>query len=318
MLKFCSYDSENHCIVDHNEYKDELWIKSINSIDDIDKIVEITGISKVILKNSLDPEEQSRLTIRNEYVLAVINAPILKENDAFDTIPVVIIITDKHFVTMCRTENDVTAIYKFFNYKLYDINIEEKEHFLLHLLYSTSKSFVENINIIVKKLNVLEQELFNATKNEDVIKVMNLQKSMTLFTMALYGNANVIEKLKKIRDGHFQNNLFYADKMDTELLEDVNIEHKQAFEMVNTYSKILTDMMQSVGSMISNNQNKFMKFLSNITLLLTIPMLFSSFWGMNVKIPWEGTLTGFIFICGTSLLVTGTIFGILWKKDLLR
>ena len=157
MLKFCYYDLENHCIVEHNEYQDDLWIKSIKSLDDIENIVNITGISKTILKNSLDPEEQSRFTIRNDYVLAVINAPILKENSMFDTIPVVIIMTENHFITMCMSEVDVTAIYKYFNYKLYDINIKEKENFLLHLLYSTSKSFVENINIIVKKLNVLEQ-----------------------------------------------------------------------------------------------------------------------------------------------------------------
>lgn len=109
----------------------------------------------------------------------------------------------------------------------------------------------------------------------------------------------------------------YFDEIDEEILDDVYTENKQTIEIVATYSRIITDMMNTVASTIANNQNKFLKFLATITILLTIPMIFSSFWGMNVKVPFEGEVIGFIIVLTVSLLTTLLAIIYLWIKKIL-
>ncbi|HGJ5872826.1 MAG TPA: magnesium transporter CorA family protein [Arsenophonus apicola] len=187
---------------------------------------------------------------------------------------------------------------------------------LLALMYGIASEFNIITKLIINKFEKLEIELLTSTKNEDVISIMDLQRSLVFFSMSLHSNDLAVMRIIKIKDNACYKTSYFAE-IDEELLDDVYTENKQSIEVVVTYSKIITDMMNTVASMVANNQNKFLKFLATITILLTIPMIFSSFWGMNVKVPFEGEVIGFIIVLSVSLLTTLLAIIYLWLKKIL-
>ncbi|WGL94885.1 CorA family divalent cation transporter [Arsenophonus nasoniae] len=158
-------------------------------------------------------------------------------------------------------------------------------------------------------------ELLTSTKNEDVISIMALQPSWVFFSMPCHFNDLAVMRIIKIKGSACYKTSYFAE-IDEELFDNIYPENKQSIEVVVTYSKIITDMMNTVASMVANNQNKFLKFVATITILLTIPMIFSSFWGMNVKIPFEGQVIGFIIVLTISLLTTLLAIIYLWIKKI--
>ncbi|RXK32665.1 hypothetical protein BBD39_10295 [Arsenophonus endosymbiont of Bemisia tabaci Asia II 3] len=187
---------------------------------------------------------------------------------------------------------------------------------LLALMYNIASEFSAITKLIINQFESLEIELLTATKNEDVISVMDIQRSLVFFSMSLHSNDLAIMRIIKIKDSACHN-ASYFDEIDEEILDDVYTENKQTIEIVATYSRIITDMMNTVASTIANNQNKFLKFLATITIPLTIPMIFSSFGGMNVKVPFEGEVIGFIIVLSVSLLTTLLAIIYLWIKKIL-
>jgi magnesium transporter len=154
----------------------------------------------------------------------------------------------------------------------------------------------------------IEQELHQSMKNKELIQMLRLQKSLVYFSTALKSNEVVLEKLLKHE---------YIKKYpeDTELLEDAIIENRQAIEMANIYSSILTGTMDAFASVISNNLNIVMKFLTSVTIVMAIPTIVSSFFGMNVKLPLTGPFS-FWIICLISLVLCVITGFVLYKRKL--
>ena len=149
----------------------------------------------------------------------------------------------------------------------------------------------------------MEGELHKSMKNKELIAMLNLEKSLVYFSTSLKSNEAVLERLMRME---FIRR--YPD--DTDLLEDVIIENKQAIEMCTIYRDILSGTMDAFASVISNNLNIVMKLLTSITIMLTIPTLFASLWGMNVPVPFQNSPWGFVIVCGISL-VASVISGII-------
>ena len=156
----------------------------------------------------------------------------------------------------------------------------------------------------------IEQELHKSMKNKELIQLLDLEKSLVYFTTSLRSNEIVLEKMMRM-----ENVKQYPE--DEDLLEDVIIENKQAIEMANIYSNILSGTMDAFASVISNNLNIVMKTLTSITIVMSIPTMIASFWGMNVHVPFEnGSQWAFIGIVGFSIILTGILTVIMIKKKL--
>jgi magnesium transporter len=156
---------------------------------------------------------------------------------------------------------------------------------------------------------LVETELHKSMKNRELLQMMRLSKSLVYFSTSLTGNEIVLEKLLKTTSIRK-----YPD--DTELLEDVIIENKQAIEMCNIYRDILSGTMDAFASIISNNLNIVMKLLASITIVLSIPTIVSSFFGMNTGVPWEGNPMGFWYALSVAVGLSVTVIIILWRKKM--
>jgi magnesium transporter len=183
-----------------------------------------------------------------------------------------------------------------------------KTRFVLQILYKNATRYLQFLKHIDKTSTRIEQDLHKSMKNKELIQMLKLEKSLVYFSTALKSNEVVLEKLMKYE--HIKN---YSE--DTELLEDVIIENKQAIEMANIYSNILTGTMDAFASVISNNLNIVMKFLTSVTIVMAIPTMISSFFGMNVDLPLSGKLSFWIIaaIAFAMCSVTGVI---LYRKKM--
>jgi magnesium transporter len=169
------------------------------------------------------------------------------------------------------------------------MNSFKKTRFLLQILYRNSKLYLQYLRRIDKASDKIESKLHKSLKNEELIQLLGLEKSLVYFSTSLKSNEIVLEKI--LRSTPIK---MYPD--DTELLEDVIIENKQAIEMANIYSNILTGTMDAYASVISNNLNIVMKFLTSVTIVLSIPTMVASFFGMNVDVPFENNPHAFAII----------------------
>ena len=153
--------------------------------------------------------------------------------------------------------------------------------------------------------------------NAEVFQLLDMEKGLTYFTAALRTNGIVLDRLLRLRKSGNLKHLLPLFEEDEDILEDTIIENRQALEMVQMYSDILSGMMDAFTSVISNNLNQVMKFLASITILIAVPTMISSFWGMNVGVPFMGEPIGFGFVVGLSLLLTGITWLILWRKKMI-
>ncbi|GGE36611.1 magnesium transporter [Pullulanibacillus camelliae] len=287
------------------------WINLIAPTqEEITRVVEHTQIPQDFIKDPLDDDERSRIEKEENDVLTIVDIPIHVKDDSdsalYDTIPLGIIVTKDCFITVCLDDNPIineftqNRIKGFFTYK--------KTRFTLQLLYVMATYYLKYLRQINRKTNEIERELHESMKNKELFSLLSLEKTLVYFMTSLKANNIVMEKILRL-------NYFKMYEDDKDLLEDVMIEVKQALEMAEVYSNILNGLMDTFASVISNNVNIVMKFLTAITIVLSLPTMVASFFGMNfVKLPLEHNPLGFIIailISATLSVITALIF---WKK----
>lgn len=286
------------------------WINAINpSEQEIQFLVQKLDLDLDFIKDPLDDEERSRIEIEGEHTLIIVDIPIVAHDDngntIFDTIPIGMIISSNTFVTICLSENPIFE--RFIYQKVKGFFTFKKTRFALQLLHTSSTYYLRYLKQINRKTNEIEAELHQSTRNQELFTMLNLEKSLVYFTTSLKANKIVMQKILK-------GNVLKMYEDDEDLLEDVIIENKQAIEMAEVYSNILSGMMNTFASVISNNLNIVMKFLTSITIILSIPTMVSSFFGMNVHIPLAKVPHAFPIVIGISALLSSTIAFIFWKK----
>lgn len=263
------------------------------------------------LRAPLDEEERPRIEIEEEYTLIIVDVPSLEERnekDRYVTIPLAIIIANNAIITICLEETSVLK--GFMDGRVRDFYTYKRTRFILQILYRNATVFLQHLRIIDRRSEEIEKKLHISTKNRELIELLELEKSLVYFSTSLRANEVVLEKLLRSRS-------IKQYPEDTELLEDVIIENKQAIEMSAIYSGILTSMTESFASIISNNLNIVMKFLATVTIVLSIPTMIASFYGMNVKgIPAANNGNGFIIVTIAAFVITGIVAFLLAKKDL--
>ncbi|KNF09796.1 magnesium transport protein CorA [Gottschalkia purinilytica] len=288
------------------------WVMLTNPTE-----MELQNISKSLnididyLKAPLDDEESSRIEIEQNEMYILVDIPIVEEENesyVYYTIPLGVMILDDHIVTTCLKESYI--LQQFQNNKVKSFFTFKKTRFLLQILFRVATRYLLYLKQIDKMSSNIEKQLHKSTKNKELIQLLALEKSLVYFSTSLKANELVMEKLLRM-------DVIKRYPEDKDLLEDVIIENKQAIEMANIYSNILSGTMDAFASVISNNLNIVMKFLTSITIVMTIPNILASLYGMNVKgLPFSNNPNGFFIIVGIAIGVSGLSAIILAKKNM--
>lgn len=277
---------------------------------EIESISRELEIDKDFLDAALDEEETPRVDYEDGTTLIIVDVPIVEPRDdsfIYNTLPLGIILTEENIVTVCLEECSV--IQDFLDKRVRSFDTGKKTRFVLQILYRIASKYLNYLRQIDKASTQVENALHKSMKNRELIQMLKLEKSLVYFATSLKSNEIVLEKI-------LRSNIIKKYPDDTDLLEDVIIENKQAIEMCTIYRDILAGTMDAFASVISNNLNIVMKLLASITILMAIPTMFASFWGMNVGVPWEGQTMGFWIVLGISLLATLISGIILWRKKM--
>jgi magnesium transporter len=288
-----------------DEIEKDCWINAINP-----NYVELNEISKALdlpeefLTDPLDVDERPRIEIEDDHILIILRVPYFDKNHPeipFNTMPLGIVHSPNHIVTICSTETEILTT--FLDKRIKKLSLKNKEKFIFLIFLRTAILYLKFLRQISNMTNNLEKELHKSMKNKELIKLLDLEKSLVYFTTSLKANEIMIERLSRAKK-------FKIDADDKDLLEDVVVEYKQAIEMSNVYSNILSGMMDAFASVISNNLNVVMKFLTSITIILMLPTLVASIFGMNVALPFQNSPYAFIMTMVISLMLAigGVVF----------
>ena len=297
------------------EPQEGCWIALTNpTATEIFEISEQFGIEVDDLRAPLDEEERSRIEVEDNYTLILADVPTIEERNEKDwyvTIPLGIIVTQKMIFTVCLEDTQVLT--RFMEGRVRNFFTYMKTRFILQILYRNASMYLRYLRIIDKKSEQIEEKLHLSTRNQELMELLELEKSLVYFTTSLRSNEMVLEKLLKVES-------IKKYPEDTELLEDVIIENKQAIEMTMIYRDIINGTRELVSSVINNRLNNVMKYLTSITLVMAIPTIISGLYGMNVSGKWmplSNTPYGFGIICLGTLIICILILLILRKKNML-
>lgn len=315
MLKLFKNDGETFADLNLARLAKGTWLKLVNpSAEELHAVSEATGVPLDFLKAALDEEERSRIELEEESILVLTNIPIMLNETNYDTLPLGIIITEDYLITVCLEDNPVLTEFNKQNYRSY--NTAKRTRFLFQILYKSATYYLKYLRQINKRTDQIEVELRQSLKNQEIFQLMDLQKGLTYFTASLRSNGVVMDRLMRLRSNSQSQHLIKMYEEDEDLLEDVIIENNQAIQMVEMYTNILSGMTDAFASIISNNLNMVMKFLASMTIILAVPTMIASFWGMNVSVPFSNHPYGFIFILIAATCIAGLSSFVLWRKNM--
>ncbi len=297
-----------------NQIEPGAWVALTDpSGAEMHEVADYFNIDMNDIRSPLDEEERSRIQVEDDYTLIILDIPTTEERQGkeyFYTIPLGIIFLEEVIVTICLEDTPVLTV--FMDGRVRNFQTQKKTRFIYQMLYRNATMFLQYLRIIDKKSSAVEKKLQISQRNQELIEMLELEKSLVYFSTSLRGNEVVLERLMR-------NTSIPRYEEDEDLLEDVIIENKQAIEMAKIYSDILAGTMDTFASVISNNLNIVMKLLSVITIILTVPTIISSAFGMNLKgIPLAHHPNGFWLICLISLVITAIVWMIIRKSKLLK
>lgn len=306
-------------INESSDFSDK-WIQLINPDErELDFIASKTGILPEFLKAALDEEERSRIDKEDDCLMVLVDIPTVvmetkKSYCTYSTIPMGIIMRDKYFVTVCLEDTPILQEFGQGFTKIKGLDLRMHSRTTFQMLFQVATKYLYYLRQIDKSSQRIQSELHKSMKNKELIELLDIENSLVYFSTSLRANSAVIDKLTRT-------SLIKKHEEDQDLIEDVAIENSQAIEMCNIYRDILSGTMDAYASVISNNLNIVMKVLTSITLIISVPTLIASFFGMNLDgIPGatgSNTPWAFGLVVGGSLLLTTIIGWILKKKKLM-
>lgn len=288
-----------------------VWVNVVPPLkeEEFTELSEGLDIPIEFLRDSLDIDERPRYELEDNVKFVVIKTPT--ENNSFNdsdayyiTIPICIILTHNHIVTVNSFDNG--AIKKFLN-SFQKRQADKRNMMVLKIFEKVVQTFLDFLKEINQKRNQYEQSLYVSNSNVDLLKLMQIQKSLVYFVTALRSNEMLMMKLERT-------NFLQLTDDEREFLHDLIVDTSQALEMANIYTNILSSTMDAYASIISNNLNNVMKRLTSITIILSLPILVTSIYGMNVDIPYQHSNHAFYIPVIISLIVSVIISGYFMKK----
>ena len=295
--------------VEKSQWLPNSWVNvTCPDQNDFDFLTKELNVPASFLKDIADTDERPRTETEDNWLLTILRIPICNHDHQkglpFSTVPIGIITNDDIIISVCY--HDTELIPDFIEHtRRKNIKVRNKLDLILRLIYSSAVWFLKYLKQINIDITAAEKELEKSIRNEDLLRLMRLQKTMVYFNTSIRGNEVMIGRLKTI----FQDTNYW----DSDLGEDVVIELKQAYNTVNIYSDILTGTMDAFASIISNNVNTIMKRMTSISIIMMLPTLIASFYGMNVDISISEMPYAFIYIVLFSCGLSGLAFTIFRK-----
>ncbi|MBL3399217.1 magnesium transporter CorA family protein [Staphylococcus pasteuri] len=302
----------NNKIIETTLDQQALWINVVEpDREEIEHLMEYYNLPEDFIRDPLDSEESARIEYDEDtgYSLIIIDLPLVNSTNrsvlSFITIPLGIVIGNGIVMTICDAENEFLE-----NFSRQDnINLKFHSRFALEILTTIANHYNRNLRLLNKSRIRIERELKNNITNKQLFKLMEVEKSLVYFLAALKGNDTIIKKL-------FRLPAIKRFEDDEELLEDLIIENNQAIETTELHQRILESITTSYASLLSNDMNTIMKTLTMFTVLLTLPTLVFSFFGMNVPLPLsDHSYISWIIVVVISLILVAIVSVYLWRKQ---
>lgn len=316
MVKIYNSDIETNQLKVVEKIEKGCWINMINPTDQkkIKEICKKTKIAEDFIRYPLDYEEKARIDTEEDdgTILFLVDVPIIekeKDTQSYTTMPLgMIVVRDDYFITVSLKRNIV--IENFERKRIKGFSTYKKSRFLFQIMFMNASHYLTYLKQINKETEIAESILKTSMQNRELLKLLSLEKGLVYFTTSLKSNELVMEKT-------LRGKIIKLYEDDEDILEDAIVENKQAIEMSKIYSDILNGTMDAYASIISNNLNGVMKFLTSITIIIAVPTLISSLWGMNVPVPLQNHPYGFVILLLICIAVTIIAILLLKRKDLL-
>lgn len=309
------YRTDDRKIHEEENITENVWIQMINpSVSEGEIIAHSLDIDIHDLLAALDEEESSRIELEDGYTMILVDIPTIEirhDKEAYTTIPLGIILTTENIITVCT--EDTPVLQAFTNGRVKEFSTKKKLRFVYQILYRISTLYQSDLRVIDKKRTEIEEGIEDETEDIDLIDLHALESTLVYFATSLRANSVVLDRLTR-----YKRLEQYPE--DKDLLEDVIVENQQAIEMTTIYRDVINGTRELLSSVIDNRLNSAMKSLSSITLVMAIPTIISSFYGMNVDSEWvplSHTPYGFLLIIGITFAICGVLFAFLKKKRIL-
>ena len=318
MVKMYNTNIETNITEETKEFKKGNWINMIAPTEEeIKNVCKKLKIQEDFIRYPLDYEEKARIDMEEDdnTILFIVDVPIIEKESneqVYSTMPLgMIVVRDDYFITVSLKQNRVISELEKTKQKN-NIITYKKSRMILQVFYKNAELYLKYLKKINKETEIAESVLKNSLKNKELLKMLSLEKSLVYFTTSLKSNEVVMEKT-------LRGKIIKLYEEDEDILEDAIIENKQAIEMAKIYSDILNGTMDAYASIISNNLNGVMKFLTSITIILAIPTMIASYWGMNIQVPMQFTNSPWAFYAVVAFSVILGIIAMIWlkKKDML-
>ena len=294
-----------------NEWQPNCWIQVTCPTDEDQRLLEEEfKIPDYFLSDISDTDERARYEYDDGWMLIILRIPYVKEirsRTPYTTVPLGIIHKRDVTITVCFYETNMMIDFVSFQQKRGE-GFTDYVDMIFRLFLSSAVWYLKRLKQINSLIEKAKRNLDHGVNNESLIGLSRLQDSLTYFITSIRGNENLLSKLKfKLQ----------VDELDADLIEDANIEMTQARETTSIYSDILESTMDTYSSIINNNMNTTMRTLTSISIVMMLPTLISSFFGMNLVNGMEESPYGFALALAISFVVSGLTWGFLRYKRLL-
>ena len=301
-----AFYKNNNGLIEVQEWSPNCWI-NIECPTESEKnyLLDELQIPEAFYSDIEDIDERPRIEVENGWTLIIMRIPV-KSNDVklpFHTIPVGIVFKEQVCVTVSFHQTEMLTDFVTYAQRK-NIDIKDNFDLVLRLLLSSSIWFLKYLKQVNQKIKLAEDNLEKSIKNEELQALLQIEKCLVFFMTSLKGNDILLHRIKNIKSQRVN--------YDLDLLEDVEIELRQAQETTNIYSDILTGTMDAYASVISNNMNDIMKQMTSISIILMIPTVIASFYGMNVPNGLQNNPMGLWVLVLVSIILS--IFGVFLFK----
>lgn len=302
MIKYWIQEDKTLKTIEQDEISQNqrLWIDARNVTQtEIAFLQKEYNLDPELLLDVIDPDELSRLEPGDDgynFNLVIMRLPVFTPNaeTSYTTTPIGAFIFADKIITICWTDCEVLRDLSANRIK--DLSLNDFPAFLIRILSRSDTMFLRYLKEISRRVNSIQNEIRGTIENDELIQLLNLEKSLTYFTTSLKSNQLLLEKMRRTK-------VLKLDEDDQDWLDDVEVDSKQAMEMASTYSSITSGVMDAFANILSNNMNVTMKKLTVISLVLMIMSFITSFWGMNIRLPWSRNDDWIGFICISVLCV---------------
>ena len=310
------YETDGGKLNNLDNFKEGCWIDITNAtISEMEPVARYYHIDYDDMRAALDEEEKSRMVIEDDYILILVDIPtgeIQHDKKFYTTIPLGIILANGAIITVCSDETSILRRFKETHIRYF--STKKRTRFLYQILLYTMTTYQTVLRQVDERRLAIESRIGEEMEDEaDLIELHDLESTLVYFETSLRADGAVIDRIRRNRS-------IPQYPEDEDLLEDVQVENRQAIEMATIYREIIDGTSELMSNVINNRLNSTMKYLTSITLVMAVPTIISGLYGMNVDgrgMPFSSWVSGFGIICGITLVVCIVLLWILWKKKML-